>query len=128
MHPNVNTQIGNVPLHLIARRKKGVRIQDVLPVDQCKKQYKKEKQDRSKFWDFGVQNAKGVKGTIQSCVICVLEEQNMIKTDISVLAKSDTSKEKLATDDYIRLPKTCRRHTLPKEEKTAGRLPRVVKN
>uniref|UniRef100_A0A7S4VCW8 Uncharacterized protein n=1 Tax=Ditylum brightwellii TaxID=49249 RepID=A0A7S4VCW8_9STRA len=81
--------------------------------------------------DTGVRDAKGVKSTIQRFVIRVLEEQYMIKNDISVLTKeihtlkqklqffgvdqADTSKETLATDDHDRLPKTCRRHTLPKE-------------
>jgi len=81
--------------------------------------------------DTWVQDAKGVKDTIQRCVIRVLEEQNMIKNDISVLTKeihtlkqklqffgvdqADTDKETLATDDYDRLPKTCRELALPKE-------------
>eukprot|EP00957_Ditylum_brightwellii_P110256 8409501-Ditylum_brightwellii.AAC.1 len=81
--------------------------------------------------DTWVRDAKGVKSTIQRFVIRVLEEQYMIKNDISVLTKeihtlkqklqffgvdqADTSKETLATDDHDRLPKTCRRHTLPKE-------------
>jgi hypothetical protein len=37
--------------------------------------------------DTWVQEAKGVKGTIQRCVMCVIKEQNMLQTDMSIMEK-----------------------------------------
>eukprot|EP00957_Ditylum_brightwellii_P211292 15366007-Ditylum_brightwellii.AAC.1 len=92
--------------------------------------------------DTWVQDAKGVKGTIQRCVMRVLEEQNMLQNDMSIMEKeinalkqkiqsfgvdpADIDNETLATDDTSvstdydddSLPDICTSHSFPKEIRT----------